>query len=68
MSAVAPAEASQLLTAAELAARWQIKQSTVYALTRSGTIPTVRLGSRLYRYRLAAIEAYEAAGGGEADV
>jgi len=62
---VTTTEAEQLLTAEELAQRWQIRPSTVYALTRKGSIPTVRLG-RLYRYRLAAVEAYEAAGGGEA--
>jgi excisionase family DNA binding protein len=54
---------SRLLTAEQLAARWQIKPSTVYAMSRKGSIPTVRLG-RLYRYRLADIEAYEEAGGG----
>jgi excisionase family DNA binding protein len=58
-------EAGQLLTAEQLADRWQIKSSTVYALTRKGSIPTVRLG-RLYRYRLSAVEDYERAGGGEA--
>ncbi len=61
------AEASQLLTAVQLADRWQIKASTVYSLTRSGSIPAVRLGGRLVRYRLAAVEAFEVAGGGETD-
>lgn len=49
---------SRLLTADELAARWQVPKSHVYRLTRDGHIPAVRLG-RYYRYRLAAIETFE---------
>jgi excisionase family DNA binding protein len=48
----------RLLTAEQLAARWQVPKSHVYPLTREGRIPTVRLG-RYYRYRLAAVEAWE---------
>lgn len=48
----------QLLTAEQLAARWQVPKSQVYALTRRGAIPTVRLG-RYVRYHPAAIEAFE---------
>src|SRR4051812_22679361 len=48
----------QLLTAEELALRSQVPKSHVYRLTRDGRIPAVRLG-RYYRYRLAAIEAWE---------
>lgn len=59
-------ENGRLLTAAEVAARWQIKPATVYAMTRAGQVPAVRLG-RLYRYRLAEIEQFEAAGGASAD-
>ena len=44
-----------LLTAGELAERWQVPKSHVYRLTRDGLIPAVRLG-RYYRYRLEAIE------------
>jgi len=51
-----------LLTADELAERWQIKRAHVYRLTRGGAIPAVRLG-RYYRYRLDAIEAFERDGG-----
>jgi excisionase family DNA binding protein len=54
-------EARQLLTADELAERWQVPRSHVYRLTREGLIPTVRLG-RYYRYRLDAIEHWERAG------
>ena len=50
--------AQQLLTAEQLAERWQVPKSQVYHLTRSGAIPAVRLG-RYYRYRLDAIDAFE---------
>jgi excisionase family DNA binding protein len=45
-----------LLTADELAERWQVPKAHVYALTRRGEIPTVKLG-RYYRYRLDATTA-----------
>lgn len=48
----------RLLTADELAARWQVPKAHVYALTRRGEIPSVQLG-RYYRYRLDQIEAFE---------
>jgi excisionase family DNA binding protein len=48
----------QLLTAEQLAERWQVEASQVYRLTRDQKIPVVRLG-RYYRYRLDAIEAFE---------
>jgi len=51
-----------LVTADELAERWQITPAHVYRLTRAGAIPAVRLG-RYYRYRLDAIEQFERAGG-----
>ena len=64
MSAPAPnGEAGQLLTAEQLAGRWQIKPATVYALARKGSIPAVRLGPRLVRFRLAEVERFEAEGG-----
>lgn len=49
----------QLLTADQLADRWQVPKSHVYRLTRDGAIPAVKLG-RYYRYAPAAIEAFEA--------
>ena len=52
----------RLLTAEDLAARWQVKPSHVYRLTREGVLPTVRLG-RYYRYRLEAVAEFEANGG-----
>ncbi len=48
----------RLLTADQLAERWQVPKSQVYALTRRGAIPTVKLG-KYYRYRLDAIEGFE---------
>jgi excisionase family DNA binding protein len=52
----------RLLTADDLAARWQVPKSHVYRLARGARIPTVRLG-RYYRFRLAAVEAFELEGG-----
>ena len=48
----------QLLTADQLAERWQVPKSHVYRLTRDNTVPAVKLG-RYYRYRLDAIERFE---------
>ena len=48
----------RLLTAEQLAERWQIPTSQVYRLTREDRIPAVKLG-RYYRYSPAAIEAFE---------
>jgi excisionase family DNA binding protein len=49
----------QLLTAAQLARRYQLPVSQIYRLTRTGVLPAVRLG-RYYRYAPAALEAFEA--------
>jgi len=49
----------KLLTAEQLADRWQVPTSQVYRLTRDGAIPAVKLG-RYYRYAPAAIDAFEA--------
>lgn len=49
----------RLLTADELAARWQVPKSQVYRLAREGRIPTVQIG-RYYRFRVDAIERWEA--------
>jgi excisionase family DNA binding protein len=48
----------QLLTADQLAERWQVPTSHVYRLARDGRIPTVELG-RYRRFRLDAIEQFE---------
>jgi excisionase family DNA binding protein len=55
---IVAAQGGRLLTADELADRWQIPKNHVYRLTRDGLIPAVRLG-RYYRYRLEAIEGWE---------
>jgi excisionase family DNA binding protein len=49
---------ARLLTADDLAERWQVPKSHIYRLTREAKTPTVRLG-RYYRYRADAIEAFE---------
>ena len=56
--------ASRLLTADDLAERWQVPKAHVYRLTRSGQLPTVKLG-RYCRYDVRAVEAFEAGGGTE---
>ena len=48
----------RLLTAEDLAERWQVTRAQVYRLAREGRVPTVPIG-RYYRFRLAAIEAWE---------
>lgn len=50
----------RLLTADELAERWQVSKAHVYRLAREGRLPTVAIG-RYYRFRLASIEAWELA-------
>jgi excisionase family DNA binding protein len=52
----------RLLTADDLAERWQVKRAHVYRLAREGRIPTVVIG-RYFRFQLEAIERFEAAGG-----
>lgn len=51
-------DATRLLTADDLAERWQVRAKQVYSLTRQGVLPVVRIG-RYCRYRLDAIEAWE---------
>jgi excisionase family DNA binding protein len=51
----------KLLTAEQLAERWQVSPAHVYRLTREGKIPAVKLG-RYYRYKLDAIERWEDGG------
>jgi excisionase family DNA binding protein len=51
-----------ILTAEQLAERWQVERSQVYRLAREGRIPTVRTG-RYYRFSLEQIEAFERDGG-----
>ncbi len=58
--------AAQLLTAGQLAERWQIPATHVYRLARDGRLPVVKLG-RYRRFRVGDIEQFEAAGGVAAD-
>ncbi len=58
--------AKSLLSADDLADRWQVRRSQVYRLTRDGHVPVVRLG-RYYRYRLDAVEDFENRGGAADD-
>lgn len=48
----------KLLTADDLAERWQVPRSQVYRLAREGVIPCVPIG-RYKRFALDAIEAFE---------
>jgi excisionase family DNA binding protein len=50
--------AGRLLTAEDLAERWQVPKGHVYRLTRAGDLPAVKLG-RYSRYRPEAIEEWE---------
>lgn len=61
-----PGNATRLLTADDLATRWQVPRSHVYRLAREGKLPVVQLG-RYRRFRPAEIEAFEVAGGVVAD-
>jgi excisionase family DNA binding protein len=57
--------AKPLLTAEELAARWDVPKPHVYRLAREGHLPkgiVVSLG-RYYRFRLAGVEEFERDGG-----
>lgn len=53
---------SRLLTAADVAQRWQVPVSHVYRLAREGRLPCVAIG-RYRRFREDELEAFEAAGG-----
>jgi excisionase family DNA binding protein len=55
-------EAARLLTAEDVAARWQVPKSQIYRLCRDGKLPAVEIG-RYRRWRLEAIEAFEREGG-----
>lgn len=51
-----------LLTAEQVAERWQVGLAQVYRLAREGKLPAVRLG-RYVRFRLDMIEQFERDGG-----
>jgi excisionase family DNA binding protein len=52
----------RLLTADELALRWQVPRGHVYRLARDGRLPCVELG-RYKRFSLDAVQDFETAGG-----
>jgi excisionase family DNA binding protein len=54
----------RLLTAEDVAARWQVPKAQVYRHAREGRLPAVRIG-RYYRFRLVAVEAFELEGGSD---
>ena len=49
-----------LVTAAEIAERWQVHRDTVYRIPES-ELPSVKLGPKTRRYRWTDVVAYEAA-------
>lgn len=55
-------DGKRLLTADDLAYRWQVNKAHVQRLTREGKVTCVHLG-RYKRYSLGAVEAFEASGG-----
>lgn len=59
------AELPRLLTAEQVAARWQVPPAQVYRLAREGKLPTVYLG-RYRRWRLGDLEQFEREGGADA--
>ena len=50
---------TRLLTAEDLAVRWSVTVKQVYRLAREGDLPAIKVG-RYYRFRLSAIEEWEA--------
>lgn len=53
----------QVLVTREVAARrLSISERTLWTLTNSGAIPSIRLGTRAVRYRVADLDAWVAAG------
>jgi excisionase family DNA binding protein len=56
--------ADKLLTAEQLAARWQVPKSQVYRLARDERVKPVKLG-RYRRFSLLAVEAFEQKGGAD---
>ena len=49
----------RLLTAEELAARWQVEKSWIFAKCRTGELPKVPLPGKYVRFRLDVIERFE---------
>ena len=63
----APDLEPMLLTIRQTAAALQVCEKTLWALTRDGKLPAVRIGTRAVRYDMADVRAFiEAAKGGAA--
>lgn len=54
--------APRLLTADDLAERWQVPKAHIYRLAREGKLPVVQLG-RYRRFSAEAVEHFERGGG-----
>jgi predicted DNA-binding transcriptional regulator AlpA len=50
---------SEILTAEQLAQRWQVGTDWIYAKCRSGELPKIPLPGKYVRFRLDVIEAFE---------
>ena len=49
----------QILTAQELAERWQVRPGWIYQKVREGQLPAIPLPGRYIRFRLDTIERFE---------
>lgn len=49
----------EILTAEQLADRWQVEKQWIYAKCRSGELPKIPLPGKYVRFRLDVIEAFE---------
>jgi excisionase family DNA binding protein len=50
---------SEILTAAELAARWQVTVGWIYEKARRGELPAIPLPGKYVRFKLETVEAFE---------
>jgi predicted site-specific integrase-resolvase len=66
MSKLIQAKPEQMLSRRAVAERWQTSVETIKRRERAGLIKPLRFNSRLIRYRLADVEALEAAAAGGA--
>jgi excisionase family DNA binding protein len=63
--AQAPPRSNALMTAAQVAERWQVPVSQIYRLAREGRLPSVAVG-RYRRFRVESVEHFEMEGGADA--
>jgi excisionase family DNA binding protein len=55
-------QTGRLLTADQLAERWQVPRAHIYRLSRQGRLPCIEIG-RYRRWSLHAVEEFERSGG-----